>query len=434
MAVALVSRPRFSIGARTLLLVAAFAACADQDVPTVSPSEELRPSLAVESSSGAKRKADVGEAIFFDRALSLGGNQSCASCHEPRFGFTSPNLQINAHGSVLEGSVSGRFAIRKTPSAAYATFSPRLEYLPEDDAFVGGLFWDGRADGRLTGSPAADQALEPFLGRDEQALADKACVVYRVAVAKYAANFKLAWGNGVASIAFPSNTAALCQREGITVPLSQADRRTVDAEYIHVARSIAAFEASSKVNAFSSKYDRYLSAQATLTEIEQRGLALFEGKALCSACHPNAGQQALFTDFTYDNIGTPVNTENPAFISRGFVDLGLGGFLNRGDLHGAQKVPTLRNIDKRITPFDAKSYMHNGAFKTLEQVVHFYNTRDVLPQCVGVVLPIDPRFGRDCWPAPEVAANVNEVELGDLGLTPREEKAVVAYLRTLTDR
>ena len=61
MAVATVSRPRFSIGSRTLLLVAALAACADQDVPTVSPSEELRPSLAVESSSGAKRKADVGE-------------------------------------------------------------------------------------------------------------------------------------------------------------------------------------------------------------------------------------------------------------------------------------------------------------------------------------------------------------------------------------
>ena len=60
------------------------------------------------------------------------------------------------------------------------------------------------------------------------------------------------------------------------------------------------------------------------------------------------------------------------------------------------KVPTLRNIDKRPSVFDVKGYMHNGAFKSLAQVVHFYNTRDVLPKCVGVVLPTDPRYGNTC--------------------------------------
>ena len=78
--------------------------------------------------------------------------------------------------------------------------------------------------------------------------------------------------------------------------------------------------------------------------------------------------------------------------------------------------------------------MHNGAFKSLAQVVHFYNTRDVLPKCVGLVLPTDPRFGKTCWPAPEVAANVNVDELGNLGLTAQEETALVAYLKTLSDR
>jgi cytochrome c peroxidase len=74
--------------------------------------------------------------------------------------------------------------------------------------------------------------------------------------------------------------------------------------------------------------------------------------------------------------------------------------------------------------------MHNGVFKSLEEVVHFYNTRDVLASCDSVSRP---EVGVNCWPAPEVPENVNTEELGDLELTPSEERALVAYLRTLTD-
>jgi cytochrome c peroxidase len=77
--------------------------------------------------------------------------------------------------------------------------------------------------------------------------------------------------------------------------------------------------------------------------------------------------------------------------------------------------------------------MHNGFFKTLYGVVHFYNTRDVLPTC-------DPKFtteaealANDCWPLPEVMQNENTQELGDLGLTKNEEEAIVAFLETLSD-
>ena len=74
----------------------------------------------------------------------------------------------------------------------------------------------------------------------------------------------------------------------------------------------------------------------------------------------------------------------------GFVDLGLGGFLlNAGypawtyqpEL-GKVKVPTLRNVDKRPNPAFVKAFGHNGYFKSLKQIVHFYNTRDVLRMCV----------------------------------------------------
>ena len=61
-------------------------------------------------------------------------------------------------------------------------------------------------------------------------------------------------------------------------------------------------------------------------------------------------------------------------------------------------------------------YAHNGYFVTLDDVVHFYNTRDV-----------------ENWPEPEVAANVNITELGKLGLTPQEEADLVDFLKTLTD-
>jgi cytochrome c peroxidase len=75
-------------------------------------------------------------------------------------------------------------------------------------------------------------------------------------------------------------------------------------------------------------------------------------------------------------------------------------------------------------------YGHNGVFATLEDIVHFYNTRDTL----GVVADNnDPGFAVTGWPAPEVAENVNTDELGDLGLTEEEETALVAFLKTFTD-
>ena len=83
---------------------------------------------------------------------------------------------------------------------------------------------------------------------------------------------------------------------------------------------------------------------------------------------------------------------------------------------GKQKVPTLRNVDLRPSPDFVKVYGHNGFFKSLKDIVHFYNTRDV-----------------EMWPPAEVPMNVNTDELGNLGLTSDEEAAVVAFMTTLND-
>ncbi len=78
----------------------------------------------------------------------------------------------------------------------------------------------------------------------------------------------------------------------------------------------------------------------------------------------------------------------------------------------------MRNVDKRPFEMFVKAYSHNGYFKSLEEIVHFYNTRDL------------PGAG---WPAPEVAVNVNTIEMGNLGLNHEEELAIVAFLKTLSD-
>ena len=355
----------------------------------------------------------LGKSIFFDENLSVNGNQSCASCHGPEVGWTGPLSETNAHGAVYEGSVPDSFGDRKPPSAAYATLSP-IFHQDKQGLFIGGNFWDGRATGEKLGNPAADQAQGPFVNPVEQALAAPANVVERVCAAAYGELFEEVWGAGACD--------------------------NVDMAYDDIALSIAAYEASPEVNAFTSKLDFTFGGVAKLSKEERRGFALFRGKGQCQRCHTSNGKQALFTDFTFDNLGVPQNPENPAGVAPGFVDAGLGGFLlNAGydeDVYeaewGKQKVPTLRNVDKRPDGDFVKAYGHNGYFKSLEGIVHFYNTRDVKPECAGAYTEAQA-LAADCWPAPEVAENVNTDELGDLGLTPKEEAAIVAFLRTLSD-
>ena len=122
--------------------------------------------------------------------------------------------------------------------------------------FVGGSFWDGRATGEKLGNPAADQAQGPFLNPKEQALPDSACVVYQVCTAtSYSVSFEDVWGAGACDIAWPAIVNVVCATEGATVALSDEGRVKSDMAYDNIALSIAAYEDSPEVNAFTSKYD-----------------------------------------------------------------------------------------------------------------------------------------------------------------------------------
>jgi cytochrome c peroxidase len=383
--------------------------------------------------------AELGDLIFDDQDLSVNRNQACNACHSGAWGFTGPDGAINAHGAVYEGSIAGRFGDRKPPSSAYSTTSPVFTFSPKAGGlFVGGNFWDGRATGERLGSPAAEQALGPFLNPMEQGLRDEACVVYRVSVADYADLYRELWGTTIDTIVFPADIDALCGLEGPRLDIDPANRELIRGEYDKIGFSIAAYEESH--NLFSSKFDAARRGLYKFTWQERRGFALFQGKAQCARCHTSEGLNPTFTDNTYDNLGAPANPESPFYQTHpDFVDQGLGGFLATrpewaiyaDGARGAMRVPTLRNVDLRPTPDSVKAFMHNGVFKSLAEVVHFYNTRDVLRRCG----PLDTRadWGVVCWPAPEVEENVNMDELGNLGLSPAEEDALVAFLKTLSD-
>ncbi len=414
-------RPRHLLPLAALALFA--AACTDGSTAPESPAG------AATTVWNLAERADVGRLIFFDKRLSANANQSCASCHDPAVGWTGPLSPVNAAGAVYEGSVPGLFGNRKPPSSAYATESPvlHLSAVLSQPRFVGGNFWDGRATGEELGTPAADQALGPFLNPVEQALAAPSDVVSRICDGPYGEQFRQVWGDEI------------CQPANVT------------AAYDAVGLSVAAFEASSESNAYTSKFDAFEAGAAQLTQEERLGLRLFQGKGRCATCHALDGGpdgRALFTDFTYDNIGVPRNPQNPWYAmppslnpdGAGWVDRGLGGFLATRTVYaaladanvGKHKVPTLRNVELRPSASVVKAYGHNGYFKSLEGIVHFYNTRDVKPVCPGPYTEGEA-LAADCWPPPEVADNLNTTELGALRLTPMQERAIVAFLRTLDD-
>lgn len=384
-------------------------------------------------SSELKPMEELGKALFFDK-ISSPSWMACVTCHAPEAGWTGPVGGINVHGSVARGATPMRFGNRKPPSAAYATQSPIFHYDDTEKHFVGGNFWDGRATGEILGNPAADQALGPFLNPVEQNNHDKLAVLEQVAASKYTDLWEQVWGE----------------------PISVETPEKIDKNYNRIGLSIWKYEASPDVNQFSSKYDAYLAGEAELTAQEEKGLELFNGKGNCAACHPSEGEGALFTDYTYDNLGVPRNPENPFYAmdtiylddgtpinpeGKEWVDIGLAGFLETRneweDLaeenKGKQKVPTLRNVDKRFGEGFPKAYTHNGYFKSLKSIVHFYNTRDTIDKCVDPFTTEKNALKMNCWPVAEVTDNVNKDELGSLGLTNEEEDDIVAFLKTLSD-
>jgi cytochrome c peroxidase len=423
----------------------------------------------------------LGKDMFFDAALSNPPGLSCAGCHSPDAGFTGPNSDINLAAGPVPGAVSGRSGFRKPQAIAYSTFSPSGPYFDNGQGlWSGGNFWDGHAPTNAT------QAQMPIIGPNEMANIPvgpypphaggySPGVTQNLSQRPYAALFSQVFGAG----AFQAGNEA--------------------ATYAMATQAIAAYEASEEVNPFSSKYDASVNAippseAYQFTASEENGRQLFFGRAQCFQCHSSASLDSVttvtygrevFTMYCYANIGTPKNPGNPFYaqqdatnnpngynpLGSAFIDYGLGANPNPSpggtffmsstpgdipDFRGVFKAPSLRNVDKRPSPDFVKSYMHNGVFKSLADVVHFYNKRNIAVNGTSEVafdLRTGPPSGyTPLFSPPEVVDNVQNVagltpsesrqgeadvatngQIGNLELTDAEEADLVNFLKTLTD-
>jgi cytochrome c peroxidase len=347
----------------------------------------------------------LGRAIFFDDALSEPRGTSCASCHDPVRAFSGENGSSNG---LPRGSKAGHFARRASPSLLYLRYVPSFRFHQEADdpqaEPVGGLFWDGRVDSIRA------LARQPLLNPDEMNNGDGSVVAAKLARAPYAPELARLVGA-------PTSAEAALDGAG---------------------RALEAYLTSDEMTPFSSRFDAFVRGRGTLTPLELRGLALFADarKGACSDCHilsvasrdPTA---SLFTDFGYEAVGAPRNTRAP---HRREPDLGLCERTDRqtptreARFCASFRTPSLRNVAVR------GSFMHNGAFSRLRDVVAFYATRGTTPKRwypSGVAFDDVPRRYRGL-------ININvapyDRRVGDApALSEDEIDAIVAFLGTLTD-
>lgn len=343
---------------------------------------------------------DLGEALFHDPNLSANRTQSCASCHDPEYGFADPRR--SADGAFSLGDDGKSLGDRNAPTASYAAFTPRF-HRKDDGTWAGGMFWDGRAAG------LEEQAGGPPLNPIEMGLASKEQAVARLREnPDYLTAFQAHFGASVlenANLGFEAMTKA-----------------------------IAAFERSSAFSPFDSKYDRFLRGEVELSKEEELGRVLFFSEQFtnCNQCHQlkrsAIDPQETFTDYSYHNIGVPDNglgrAENG--VALGTVDEGL--FANPAvsdpGARGKFKTPTLRNV--AVTG----PYMHNGVFQELRTVIAFYNRYNSKSEAAQ----INPETGKT-WGDIPVPETVSQTELTHgPALDARRIDALVAFLKTLTDQ
>lgn len=406
---------------------------------------------------------ELGKRVFFQN-ISVPPRQSCSTCHVPGNGWTGGVAGFNRTFVAVPGATPHTIGGRKPPSVSYVTASPAFGNNPGrvnpclGGASVtpldckGGVFWDGRATGNVIGvevfantspqleaaytgflGPLADQALGPFPNDLEQNVPDgndggfpgAEAVCRAVESSMYVPLFAQAWGMAID-----------CEPSGVAISFKR------------IAVAISAWEHSTEVNSFSSRRDQALAADADhafplsqLSAQENLGHELFFGRARCFVCHNSAGAGAAgnevdqtYTDDVYRNLGLPPNLEIANFDSNN-PDAVLFDTTQDVDHRGGAKTPGLRNVDKRRGKGFTKAYMHNGYLKSLEDVVHFYNTASALPICPNTVTTAAAARANNCWPAAEFPNNTSRggANVGNLGLSAAEEAAVVAFLKTLSD-
>jgi cytochrome c peroxidase len=295
----------------------------------------------------------LGRQLFFDTRLSAEGRRSCATCHQPAFGFTDRRT--------LASVDAGHGRVRNTPTLLNAGFQ-RRQFADQRAAYLEFQFEDVMANPREMG-----------LGPDGAA---RKLSMDSALTARFAAVFGK-----------PGRQALTGQTMSIVVAAYVRSLQTMD-----------------------SRFDRAIRGDTGLvTASEQRGFNLFMGKAACGTCHfaPLFGgtMPPFYLESEPEVIGVPATRARKGAV----VDGDPGVFaIDRAPLHRhAFKTPTVRNVALTAP------YMHNGVFRTLEEVVDFYDRGG--GNGLGMKLP-------------------NQTLSADrLELSASEKRDLVDFLRALTD-
>ncbi|HEX2533567.1 MAG TPA: cytochrome c peroxidase, partial [Chitinophagaceae bacterium] len=291
----------------------------------------------------------LGALLFRDPVLSSSGRVSCATCHQPEKSFADERVRSRS-------AVPGKDLERNTPSLLYAGLQQ-------------GQFYDLRA------AALEDQVRNVIEHPDEMHGSLSAAAAALRRDSRYQPYFRNAFG-----------------------------KKDSVGEWM-IPAALAAYVRS--LSPFRSRFDRFLRGDDVLSQEEQLGFNLFLGKGKCGSCHffPvfNGTVPPAYTVSESEVIGVPRAAEGTE------VDPDPG----RYRIHPLDpwkhsfKTPTVRN-SARTAP-----YMHNGVFRTLEEVIRFYDDGGAAGR--GILLD-----NQTLPPEP-------------LHLTDLEKAALVAFLRTLSE-
>lgn len=343
--------------------------------------------------------AELGHALYFDTRLSSTGAVACATCHKPERMFTDG----------LKLAVGAGIGNRHTPSLVGLSYSPWF-------------YWDGRKDSQWA------QALAPLEAKHEHATTRSDLARLILSDADYSARYRSAFG-ALPGFDIPAGASPLGDdiERAKWESLPETEQQVINEIFTNIGKALAAYQRNiqpgrARFDDYADRLSRDDSALVVqgdeLAADELQGLRLFIGKAMCVTCHNGP----LFTNHEFHNTGVLANPGELPSMARydGIRIARLDPFNCRGefsdaksaqctelrfaratnDLVGANKTPTLRNVDLTAP------YMHGGQIADLAAVMRHYNE------------------------APTSMLSHNEAK--PLGLRPPELRALEAFMHTLT--
>ncbi len=306
------------------------------------------------SNPSINEKATLGRVLFYDGHLSLNNAISCASCHKQELGFAD-NIRFSTG---YEGRLTGR------NSQSIANLSGQDTFFSNN--FIANpstpLFWDGRE------TSVKNLINRPITNHIEMGIADASVL--------------------------PGKLSALPFYPPLFAKAYDGDS-TITSD--RISECVTAFLIS--IQAHNTKLDKYLAGDNTaLNSMELQGMKLFTDKYNCEGCHRVMSGQYFMSGFI--DIGLDEN----------YTDIGNGAVTKNTSDYGKFAVPSLRNIALTAP------YMHDGRFKTLDDVLNHYSHG----------IQNSPNLN-------EVLRDYSTNQPRTMNITESDKKMLIAFLNSLTD-